>query len=433
MGMTFAPPSVAHVASYYAVTANPAPRREPLVGDARADVCVIGAGFTGISAALELVERGYSVIVLEGNLVGWGASGRNGGQLVNGYSRSIDQIGRHYGPQAESALGAMALDGAQLIRERVERYAIECELVDGNLIAAVNARQMRDLVARLAVWHGHGHDAVSVVDGAELRAMVDTRRYVGGLLDMRGGHFHSLNYLLGEAAAVESLGGRIHERSRMLRLERSGGRPVAITDAGRVTADKILLCGNAYLGSAVPDLSARIMPVSSQIVVTEPLGALAEQLLPSNYCVEDGNYIPDYYRRTADGRILFGGGSVYGGSDPRSIGNKIRPRLVRVFPALGDVRLDFAWSGNFALTLTRFPQLGRLSPDVYFSHGDNGHGVTTTQLLGKLLAEGVAGQMARFDAFADLPYLAFPGGRMFRVPLTVAGSWYYMLRDKLGR
>ncbi len=251
------------------------------------------------------------------------------------------------------------------------------------------------------------------------------------MVDPSSGHFHPLNFLLGEAAAFEGLGGIIHEGSRVLSVE-PGARPVVRTARGSVTADMLLLCGNAYLDATVPALTARIMPVSSQIIVTEPLGARAAALLPQNHCVEDANYILDYFRRTADGRLLYGGGVVYGGQDPASITGKIRPNMLKTFPELADARIDFAWSGKFALTLTRIPQIGRLSPNIYFSHGDSGHGVTTTQLLGRLLAEAVRGQIERFDVMAGLPYVPFPGGRAFRVPLSVLGSWYYALRDRLG-
>lgn len=424
--------SYAGVPSYYAATAHPAPERPRLEGDVRADVCVVGGGFTGLSAALELAKRGLSVVLLEGERVGWGASGRNGGQLIHGYSRGLDVIGRRHGAEVERGLGEMALEGARIIRERIAEHGIDCDLVDGGLIAAFNRKQLDEMREELESWARHGHHAPYVVERDAVASIVRSDRYVGGLVDPSGGHFHPLNFLLGEAAAFERLGGVIHERSRVTGIT-EGDRPVARTAHGSVEAAALLLCGNAYLGDAVPRLAGRVMPVSSQIVVTEPLGDRAEALLPGNHCVEDANYILDYYRRTADGRLLYGGGVVYGGRDPVSIEGRIRPNLRKTFPELADVRIDYAWSGNFALTLTRLPQIGRLSPTVYYSHGDSGHGVTTTQLLGKLLAEAVAGQLGRFDLFASLPYRAFPGGRALRVPLTVLGSWYYALRDRLGR
>jgi gamma-glutamylputrescine oxidase len=420
-----------HVASYYAATAHRQDARPALQGAEQADVCVIGAGFTGISAALELAERGFSVIVLEAVRVGFGASGRNGGQIVNGYSRPLDVVAARYGERAGRALGAMALEGAKIIRERVKKYAIACDLVPGGLLVALSPKQMQWLEHEQHVWATHGHPGLVLLDRTGLAPHVTSTRYVGGLLDPLGGHMHPLNLVQGEAAAVESHGGRIFENSRVLDVE-TGPNPVVRTAEGEVRSGYVLVCGNAYIGDLLPELSGKIMPVSTQILATEPLGELAETLLPSNACVEDCNYVLDYFRRSADGRILYGGGIVYGGQGPASIRKKILPLMHKTFPALKGRNIDYAWSGNFALTLTRFPQMGRLSPSVYFSHGDSGHGVTTTHLLGRLLGEAVAGTASRFDVFADLPYYPFPGGKALRVPLTVLGSWYYRFRDRMG-
>lgn len=423
----------AHTTSYYAATAHPQPYRPALTGDVQADVCVIGAGFSGISAALTLAEAGIRPLVLEANRIGWGASGRNGGQIVNGYSRDLSVIEGRYGNVAAHALADMSLEGGDIIRERVAKYGIGCDLVDGGFFGAFNARQMRELEHQKKVWEAYGHTELEMVDRAGLAPIVRTGIYVGGMIDHRGGHIHPLNLVLGEAGAAESLGATIHEDSAVTKIDDQGSVVVVHTAEGQVHAKTVLVCGNAYLGNAVPDLTNKIMPVSSQVVATAPLdAALLEALLPSNDCVEDCNYILDYYRRTADHRLLFGGGVVYGGTDPASIEGKIRPHLERTFPELRGTKIDFAWSGNFALTMTRVPHIGRLSPNVLFSHGDSGHGVTTTHLLGRLLGEAVRGRMERFDAFANLPYHPFPGGRAFRVPLTLLGSWWYGLRDKLG-
>jgi gamma-glutamylputrescine oxidase len=424
--------SYAGLPSYYAATANPAPERLQLLGEHRCDVAVVGAGFTGMSAALELAERGYSVIVVEAERVGWGASGRNGGQLVNGYSRRLAEVRKHYGKQAERDFGRMALEGSEIIRERVAKYAIQCDLRDGNSLVAMHAAHMRHIRERVEEWHAIGHTSVRLLEGDAIRELIETDRYVGGYVDPLGGHMHPLNYVLGEAAAAESLGAKIFEHSRVTRVDRSAN-PVVHTANGRIRATKVLVCGNAYLGDAAPDLSSRILPVSSQIIGTEVLGEeLANKLLPANHAMEDVRYIPDYYRRTADHRIIYGGGSVYGGTDPASIEDKIMPQMLLTFPQLKGVKIDFAWSGNFALTMTRYPQVGRVSDSVYFSQGDSGHGVTTTQMLGRRLAEAIDGQMTGFDVFASLKYIPFIGGKVFRVPYCVLGSWYYGLRDRLG-
>ncbi|CAD7054564.1 FAD-binding oxidoreductase [Pseudorhizobium endolithicum] len=421
-----------HTNSWYAASANDKRVRPRLEGEIEADVCVIGAGFTGISAALELGERGYKVVVLEAERIGFGASGRNGGQIVNGYSRDLQTIAGRYGHDKAVKLGAMSLEGGEIIRSRVEKYPIACDLVHGGFFAAFTEKQVREMEAHKAHWEKHGHTGLEMVSRHEVGRYVKTDRYVGGMIDRLGGHIHPLNLVLGEAAAVESLGGRIFELSRVTAVE-PGPRPLVRTAAGSVRADYVLVCGNAYLSPLLPEIHGRMMPVSSQVMATEPLDAdLIESLLPANYCVEDANYILDYYRRTSDNRLLYGGGIGYGGHDPKDLTGAIRPNMLKTFPQLRDVRIDYAWGGNFALTLTRIPHMGGLSDRIYFSHGDSGHGVTTTHLLGKILGEAVAGHAERFDVWSSLPNLPFPGGKTFRVPLTVLGAWWYGLRDKIG-
>lgn len=421
-----------HANSWYAASANDKRVRPQLQGEIEADVCVIGAGFTGISAALELCERGYSVVVLEAERIGFGASGRNGGQIVNGYSRDLQTIAGRYGSDKAVKLGAMSLEGGEIIRNRVATYKIDCGLVQGGFFAAFTDKQVREMAAHKANWEKYGHSGLEMVGKNEVSRYVKTDRYAGGMIDRLGGHIHPLNLVLGEAAAVESMGGRIFEQSRVTAID-TGNRPQVRTAEGSVRANYVLVCGNAYLSPLLPEIHGRMMPVSSQVMATEPLDAeLAESLLPANYCVEDANYILDYYRRTADNRLLYGGGIGYGGHDPKDLTSVIRPNMLKTFPQLKDVRIDYAWSGNFALTLTRIPHMGKISETVFFSHGDSGHGVTTTHLLGKILGEAVAGHAERFDVWASLPNLPFPGGRALRVPLTALGAWWYGMRDRLG-
>ncbi len=418
--------------SYYAHSALAAPERPPLQGDIETDVCVIGAGYTGLSTALFLLEHGFRVVVLEAAKVGFGASGRNGGQIVNSYSRDIDVIERSTDPRAAHLLGEMAFEGGRIIRERIARYGIACDLKDGGVFAAFTARQMHHLEAQKRLWERYGHTQLELLDRSAIRRSVATDNYVGGLLDRSGGHIHPLNLALGEAAAVESLGGIIHERSPVLRIER-GSNPAAHTAQGRVRAKFLVVAGNAYLGNLLPELAAKSMPCGSQVIATEPLGEeLARSLLPQDYCIEDCNYLLDYYRLSADRRLIYGGGVIYGARDPADIEAIIRPKMLRTFPQLNNVKIDFAWTGNFLLTLSRLPQVGRLGANIYYSQGCSGHGVTYTHLAGKVLAEALRGQAERFDALAGLRHYPFPGGRLLRVPLTALGAWYYQLRDRLG-
>lgn len=422
-----------HAASYYAATANSSAPRPSLSGTVEADVCVIGAGYTGLSTALHLAERGYKVVVLEAAKIGWGASGRNGGQIVNGYSRDLENIEWRYGKAAAEALGAMSLEGASIIRERIKTYNIACDYRPTNVFAAFTAKQMRELKHMSTHWASRGHDGLEMLDKEGLRKHVKADCYVGGLIDHHGGHVHPLNLALGEADAIQSLGGQIFEQSAVTGVKNEGGKAIVTTARGEVRAPVAVACGNAYLNGVIPFLTDKVMPVSTQIVTTEVLGeSTIRDLFPTLTAVEDANYVLDYYRPTADHRLLFGGGIVYGGAEPADIAARLRPNLTKVFPSLRNVRFDYLWSGNFALTLTRIPHFGRIGSNIYFAHGCSGHGVTSTHLAGRLIAEAIHGDATRFDAFANLPYYPFPGGRALRVPLTVAGAWWYGLRDRLG-
>jgi len=372
-------------------------------------------------------------VVLEAARVGWGASGRNGGQIVNGLNAGLATIGRRYGPSTADFVATVAQEGGRIIRERVARYRIDCDLRHGNLFAAFTAKQMRGLEAKQARWRGHGIDNFELLDRAGMRRHVASDAYLGGMLDRTGGHLHPLNLALGQAAALEALGGTIHEATPVVRVEAiESAAPVVRTAAGAVRAEAVILAGNAYLGEVVPEIADRVMPFSTQIMATEPLGERGRALLPTGVCVEDLRYVLDYYRLSADGRLLWGGGTVYGGSDPADIRAKLTPAMLRVFPDLRGVRIDHAWSGSCAISFSRVPQLGRIGPAVSFAQGYSGHGVAGSHLFGRILAEAVDGDRSRFDVFARMPWIPFPGGRRFAVPYSVLGSWWYGLRDRLG-
>ncbi|WP_145003930.1 NAD(P)/FAD-dependent oxidoreductase [Pseudomonas oryzihabitans] len=421
-----------HVGSYYAASRNLQTEYPPLEDNIESDVCIIGAGYTGLSTALFLLEHGFSVTVLEAARVGFGASGRNGGQIVNSYSRDIDVIERQLPARQAQLLGEMAFEGGRIIRDRIARYHIQCDLKDGGVFAALTSKQLGHLEAQKKLWERYGHTQLELLDERGIRDVVGTERYLGGLLDRSGGHIHPLNLALGEAAAVASLGGRLHEQSAAIRIDR-GAHPVVHTAKGQVRARFVVVAGNAYLGGLVPELAAKSMPCGTQVLTTEPLSEdLARSLLPQDYCVEDCNYLLDYFRLSADRRLIYGGGVVYGARDPADIEAIIRPKMLQTFPQLKDVKIDFTWTGNFLLTLSRLPQVGRLGDNVYYSQGCSGHGVTYTHLAGKVLAEALRGQAERFDAFAGLPHYPFPGGQLLRVPFTALGATYYQLRDRLG-
>jgi gamma-glutamylputrescine oxidase len=423
----------AHTASYYAASANSSPKRPALEGNQRFDICIVGAGYTGLSAGLFLAEKGYNVAVVEGAKVGWGASGRNGGQVVNGLNASLQTIERRYGRETSRFVADVAQEGQEIIRDRIAKYNIKCDLKDGNIFTGYNDTHMRELEERRSLWASYGIKQQEMLSKEDLRKKVGSDVYAGGLIDLTGAHLHPLNLALGEAEAFEQNGGVIFEDSPVISVEEDAIEPVISTAKGQITAKTLILCGNAYLGRVVPKLSNRVMPVSTQMIATAPLGEdLASELMPGDECVEDIRYILDYFRMSEDKRLIFGGGVVYGGTDPRDIERKIRPNMAKVFPALKGITIDYAWSGNFALSFSRIPQMGRIGKSTYFAHGYSGHGVTGSHLFGRILSEAIDADLSRFDVFANVSWFPFPGGRLLRVPYSMMGSWYYSLRDRIG-
>ena len=317
--------------------------------------------------------------MLEAARIGWGASGRNGGQIVNSFSRDIDAIEKVVGKERGKVFGEMAFEGSRIIKDLIQKYHIQCDLKHGGLFAALNTKQMEQLAVQKALWEKHGHIGyLELLDGKYIRSCINSDRYIGGLLDKSGGHIHPLNLALGEATAVESLGGKIFENSAAIRVER-GATPLIVTAKGSVKAKFVVVAGNAYLNNIIPELQAKSMPCGTQVLTTEPLSDdLANSLLPQDHCVEDCNYLLDYFRLSADKRLIYGGGVVYGGRDPLDVEAIIRPKMLTTFPQLKGMKIDFAWTGNFLLTLSRLPQMGRIGGNIYYSQGCSGHGVTYT-------------------------------------------------------
>ena len=418
--------------SWYAATAPAGGRRPALAGREKADVCIVGAGFTGISAALHLAERGYSVVVLEAARAGWGASGRNGGQVGSGLRESIDALERSLGPERAGTLWALCEEAKAVIAERIGRHGIQCDWRPGNLLASTRERYMGWIEREAEFCHRRfGYRGYRMLSRAEMREEVASACYVGGRMDEGGGHLHPLRFVLGMAEAAVRAGARIFEGSRVERIR--WGSPARVSTAhGVVEAGYVVLAGNAYLGRLEPRIESRIMPIANHVLATEPLGERrARSLIRSGACVHSTKFVVDYYRCTADHRLLFGGGETWSDrplDDPRAF---VRRYMLRVFPQLADVRIDHAWSGRLAITRSRLPHVGRLPPNGFFAQGFSGHGVALTQIAGKLVAEAVAGTAERFDVLAGLRHRAFPGGRRLRHPLLVLGMLYYALRDKL--
>lgn len=418
--------------SWYADTANPHPHHPPLSGELRADVCVIGGGFTGLMTALELAEKGLDVILIEAERIGWGASGRNGGQIITGYNHDMATIAGWVGQEDARRLWDFGEEAKELLTDRVRQHDIDCDLRWGFLYAAVKERHMgvvRDQITEMR--DQYGYDKARLLQRAELPGVIASDAYVGGLWDSGSGQIHPLNYALGLARAASAAGVRIFENTRALSYQ-DGPEPVVVTGSGRVRAKFLVLAGNAYLNDLAPKLRPMIMPVATYLIATEQLGAeRAAALLPNDAAISDMNFVLNYYRRSGDNRLLFGGGVSYSGMDAPGLKRLMRQKMLHVFPQLQDVSIEYFWGGYVAITVNRLPQLGRLSPTVYFAHGYSGHGITLTGMAGRLIAESISGQAGRFDVFGRIPHHAFPGGRRFRTPALVLAMLWYRLRDML--
>ena len=423
-----------HAASWYAATAVGQRERPSLDGDRRADVVVVGAGFTGLSTALHLAEAGADVVVLDAHRAGWGASGRNGGQLVSGQRCDPEELEARYGRDVARRLYHLGEDAKALVHALCARHGIPYDYRPGLLYATRRQRDgpaLRASARRLAEIYGYPH--AHFVDREELRTLVASPRLFAGVLDEGAGHLHPLNYALGLADAAERAGATLFDLSRVVALERGGGGVAARTPRGTVRAETAVLVGNGYLDGLAPAVAARVMPINNFIVATEPLGeAGMRRVLGRDLAAADSRFVINYFRPTPDHRLLFGGGETYRYRFPDDIAGLVRPHLEDLFPQLAGVRLDHAWGGTLAITRSRLPYLARPAPNVIAAGGYSGQGIALATLAGKLVAGAIEGESAGFDAFAGIPQPAFPGGRWLRWPLLVAGMSWFALRDRLG-
>ena len=419
-----------HVDSYYAATAHAARTHPRLSETVECDVCVVGGGIAGCSSALHLAQRGYRVVLLEDKRIGWGASGRSGAQALPGFACGQDKLTGLIGPEAARALWDVSVEGLALMRRLIAEHRIDCDWIDGQMQVALKPRHCQELqTLRTQLERDYAYRSLRWYERRELASLLETDRYLGGLYDANSGHLHPLNYTLGLAAATERAGARIFEDTRALRFDNGGGVRVH-TRQGAVRCRHLVLCGNASLDGTAPALARKIIGVATYIVATESLGAeRARRLITNNMAVTDMNWVLDYFRRSADHRLLFGGRVSYSGLDPANTARLTRARMLRVFPQLAGTKIEYSWDGYLDITLNRAPHFGRLAPEVYFLQGFSGHGIALTGMAGKLIAEAVAGTAERFDVFARIPHRDFPGGPLLRRPALVLAMLYYRLRD----
>ena len=413
-----------HTKSYYAASVNTVTNYPELEGQVDVDVVIVGAGFSGVATAVELCERGYKVALVEANRIGWGATGRNGGQIIGGVGNNPDAFRHSIGREGVDAVYKMGTECVDIIRERVAKYNIDCDLKWGYGEVGLRPRHMR----AFKEWAAET-EAIQVLDKEQMREYVKSDLYLGGYYREDWGHLHPINLCVGEAQAAESMGAKIFEQSRVTKIT-YGENPAVHTEKGTIKANYVVLAGNAYLGDLVPYLDSRVLPSTSCIIATEPL--TDEQIaatLPKDIAVCDSRTALDYYRLSADKRMLFGGLSNYSGLEPNDITGVLSNKMLKVFPSLKDVRIDYEWSGNLAISVRRMPQMGKLEGNVLYISGYSGHGVAPTHIMGRILAEAIGGNTERFDIMNKMQHLPWPGGKLLRRPAMALGMMYYKTLD----
>jgi gamma-glutamylputrescine oxidase len=418
-------------ASYYAAAATTLPAFPALQGDARADVCIVGGGYTGLSAALHLAQRGFSVILLEAHRVGFGASGRNGGQVGSGQRLDQDDLEKMVGLPHARHLWDLAEEAKALVRSLISDHAMPVTFYPGIAEAChTNSEVSASHIYAEKLRRDYGYDQVEPLDRAAIRALIGSDAFHGGVLDRGAGHLHPLNYAIGLAQAAVKAGVRICETTLVHALDPSP-KPVVRAAQGRVVADHVILACNGYLGGLEPKVAARVMPINNYIVATEPLGERAREILSEPVAVADTKFVVNYWRLSEDNRLLFGGGETYGYRFSDII-RTVRKPMLSIYPQLADTRIDYAWGGTLAITMNRMPCFMRPAASILSASGYSGHGVALATLAGKVLAEAVAGQAERFDIMASVPQTGFPGGAAMRWPFLVLAMTWYSLRDRLG-
>ena len=418
-------------ASYYAATATPMAAFPMLKGQARADVCVIGGGYTGLSAALHLAERGMSVVLLEAHRVGFGASGRNGGQVASGQRRDQDELERMAGKATARKLWDMAQDANVLVRGLIDKHSMPVTYRPGIAHACWTDAEVGHAHDYAEKMHrDYGYDKLEPLDRAGIQSLIGSPVYRGGDLDHGAGHIHPLNYALGLAAAAAKAGVRIFERSEVHHINH-GSKPVVQTGMGAVTCDHLILAANGYLGGLDRKVAARVMPINNFIIATEPLGDRAKEVLSQPVAAADTKFVVNYWRLSEDNRLLYGGAESYGYRFP-DITRAVMKPMLKVYPQLRDVKIDYAWGGTLAITTNRMPCFVRPQKNTLSASGYSGNGVAMATMAGKLMADAIAGQAEQFDVLANLPQSRFPGGVAARWPLLVLAMTWYSLRDRLG-
>ena len=421
-----------HTSSYYAASKNWQTDYPVLKGEHQCDVAILGGGFTGVSAALRLIQHGYKVAIVEANRISWGASGRNGGQLIDGFVNDLYKLEKKIGKKGTQIAYQMGIECRDLVLERIKKYSIDCDLRFGFLDVAMNQGDIDDFHEWIEEKEKNNYPhKMEFIPKERLHEHIGSERYIAGVVNYGNGHLHPINLCIGEARAVTEQGGMIFEQSHVHKIEH-GEKPKLYTEQGVMHAKKVIIAGNAYLGKTEPKLAGAVIPSGSYIIATEPLSeSLANELLPSNMAVCDQRVGLDYFRLSADRRMLFGGLCNYSGRDPKSITGVLKPKMNRAFPQLIDKKVDYEWGGYLGISINRIPQMGRIENNTYYVQGYSGHGLCPAHIAGNVIADAIAGDTERFDVFDKIKHLRLPGGIWFANPALALGMMWYRLKELL--
>ena len=421
-----------HTNSYYAASKNWQTDYPKLEGDHHCDVAIVGGGFTGVSAALRLIEHGYKVAVVEANRISWGASGRNGGQLIDGFVMDLDKFEKKVGKIGAEIAYQMGIESRDVVLERIKKHSIDCDLKFGFLDVAMNQGDIDDFHEWLEEKQENNYPhKMEFITQENLKQHVGSDKYIAGVVNYGNGHLHPLNLCIGEARAIVDQGGAIFEQSLVKKIKH-GENPKLITENGVVHAKKVILAGNAYLRKTEPKLAGAVIPAGSYIIATEPLSeSLANELLPSDMAVCDQRVGLDYYRLSADRRMLFGCLCNYSGRNPKSIKGVLQPKMLNVFPQLAGKRIDYEWGGYIGISINRIPQMGRIQNNTYYVQGYSGHGLCPTHIAGNVIADAIVGDTERFDVFEKVKHIRLPGGLWFANPALALGMMWFRLKELL--
>ncbi|MDB2635204.1 FAD-binding oxidoreductase [Porticoccaceae bacterium] len=417
--------------SYYAATTAYQFEFPQLTGEETADICIIGAGYTGLSSALHLAERGYRVILLEAETPAYGASGRNGGHVGIGQRADQEDLEERFGKDAATLLWEMGLEAVGTVKSLIHRHDIKCDLKHGDVHLAHKRKLCADLEHEIEfLSKRYNFEEMEYINADRLTDFVGSENFYGGLWDKVSCHLHPLNYALGLTKAAVDAGVKIYQHSR---VESYGGAPLRVKTAqGSVVTSELILACNAYIEHLEPRINGNIMPINNFVIATEPLSAeLAKSLIPKDTSLADSRFVINYWRLSADNRLIFGGGENYRRNFPADIKGFVRKYMLEIYPQLANTAIDYGWGGTLAITMNRLPDFGRIQDNIWYMQGYSGHGVPTATFAGKLVAEAISGKLERFDLMSQLSNSKFPGGTLLRWPGMVAGMLYYSLRDRL--